>query len=329
MKRPVKGAARKKTTRAKTTAGPRPKTTGPRPKVGARPKSGPGGAKPFGPHRERSAPPRRFKRSKPATAKEATETTEGGERLQKFLASAGYGSRRQCEELILEGRVAIDGKVVTELGTRVEFGKQQVTVDDENVQRERLVYMWMNKPRGVLCTNRDTHGRPTVLDLLPKMKERVFPVGRLDEESTGLILLTNDGELTNRLTHPRYGISKTYEVLVAGKINSDVIMKLKRGLWLSDGRVRVHSVERLSVHGDSTRLRIILREGHNREIRRMFAHFEHKVMRLERVAIGPIKVRKLPRGGVRNATPVEIGMLRELGERAMENVKAGRDPDDE
>jgi len=315
MKRPAKGSPRKKTTSSKS-AGPRPSSQGR--------KSGPPSrkkgtvSKPFGPHRER-APARRFKRPRPAAPIESNVPPEAGERLQKFLASAGYGSRRQCEELILEGRVAIDGKIVSELGTRVEIGKQQVTVDDEKVQRERLVYWWLNKPPGILCTNKDTHGRPTVIDLLPRMTERVFPVGRLDEESTGLILLTNDGELANLLTHPRYGVAKTYEALVAGKITNDMIGKLKRGIWLSDGRVRVHSIERIGVHGESTRVRIVLREGHNREIRRMFAHFEHKVMRLERVAIGPIKIRKLPRGSARQATMDEIKMLRDLGERARNN----------
>lgn len=311
MKRPAKGSPRKKATSSKS-AGPRPKSSGG--------KSGPSRkkgvvSKPFGPHRERP-PARRFKRPRPAAPVESAPSQEAGERLQKFLASAGYGSRRQCEELILEGRVAIDGKIVTELGTRVEIGKQQVTVDDEKVQRERLVYWWLNKPPGILCTNKDTHGRPTVIDLLPRMTERVFPVGRLDEESTGLILLTNDGELANLLTHPRYGVPKTYEALVAGKITNDVISKLKKGIWLSDGRVRVHSMERIGVHGDATRVRIVLREGHNREIRRMFAHFEHKVMRLERVAIGPIKIRKLPRGSARKATSEEIKMLRDLAETA-------------
>jgi 23S rRNA pseudouridine2605 synthase len=243
--------------------------------------------------------------------------------LQKFLASAGFGSRRACEELIHTGRVAVNGKVVTELGTRVDPATQEIAVDDVVIRREKLVYWWLNKPPGILCTNRDTHGRRTVLDLLPAMNERIFPVGRLDEESTGLLLLTNDGALANLLTHPRYGVPKTYEVLVAGRVTPDVMTKLKKGIWLSDGRVRVHAIERLGLQGEATKLRIVLREGHNREIRRMFARFEHKVMKLERVAIGPIKIRKIPRGACRKASADEVKMLRDMGRRALEHESAG------
>jgi 23S rRNA pseudouridine2605 synthase len=249
-------------------------------------------------------------------------------RLQKFLASAGFGSRRQCEEYILTGRVLVDGKVITELGTRVDPNKQEITLDDETIKREKLVYWFANKPKGVLSTTKDTHGRPTIVDLLPGITERVFPVGRLDEESTGLLLLTNDGDLTNLLTHPRYGVPKTYEVLVAGRINIDVIAKLKRGIWLSDGRARVHEVEKIGMRGEATMLRIVLREGHNREIRRLFASLEHKVMRLERVAIGPIKIRKLRSGTCRLATADEIRMLRELAERARLAAEQGLDIDE-
>jgi 23S rRNA pseudouridine2605 synthase len=244
-------------------------------------------------------------------------------RLQKFLASAGFGSRRQCEEFILTGRVLIDGQVVTELGTRVDPQTQEITLDDIPIKREKLVYWFVNKPKGVLSTTKDTHGRPTVVDMIPSINERIFPVGRLDEESTGLLLLTNDGDMTNLLTHPRYGVPKTYEVLVAGRITNDNIAQLKKGVWLSDGRARVHDVQRLGLRGEATMLRIVLREGHNREIRRLFASLGHKVMKLERVAIGPIKIRKLRAGTSRPATYEEVAMLRELAQRAKQAVERG------
>ncbi len=249
--------------------------------------------------------------------------------MQKFLASAGFGSRRQCEEYIVTGRVLVDGKVVTELGTRIDPNTQEITLDDVPIKREKSVYWFVNKPKGVLSTTKDTHGRPTVIDLLPGISERVFPVGRLDEESTGLLLLTNDGELTNLLTHPRYGVPKTYEVLVAGRITNDDIDKLKKGVWLSDGRARVHDVQRMGLRGEATMLRIVLREGHNREIRRLFASLEHKVMRLERVAIGPIKIRKLRPGTARPASRDEVRMLRELADRARHAVEKGDDQSDD
>lgn len=239
---------------------------------------------------------------------------EKGERLQKILAAAGIASRRQCEEYILEGRVTVDGKVVTELGTRFDLNKNDITFDGQAIHREPYFYWWIYKPPGVLSTARDTHGRPTVLDLLPRTKGRLYPVGRLDEESTGLMLLTNDGPLANRLTHPRYGVSKTYEVVVAGRVSGDVMTKLREGIWLAEGKARVSHIERLSVRGESTLLRIVLREGHNREIRRMFARFDHKVMKLQRVAIGPIKLRKLRLGTARRATQEEVEMLRRLAE---------------
>lgn len=256
-----------------------------------------------------------MRKGKPA-APRSPEATPTGERLQKVLATAGFGSRRQCEELILEGRVTIDGNVVTELGTRVDPQLHEVCLDGEKLRAERLSYWWINKPVGVLSTTKDTHGRPTVLQLLPPMQEHLYPVGRLDEESTGLMLLTNDGPLANLLTHPRYSVPKTYEVHVAGRVTAEVFAKLKKGIWLADGPARVHAIRRIGGRGESTFLRIVLREGHNREIRRMFARFGHKVMKLERTAIGPIKVRKLKVGGARRATAVEVAMLRKLGDLA-------------
>jgi 23S rRNA pseudouridine2605 synthase len=238
------------------------------------------------------------------------------ERLAKFLASAGVAARRECEEFVRLGRVTVDGQVVTDLATRIDPDRQEVRFDDERVKPERKVYWWLNKPKGVLCTNKDSHGRRTVLDLLPKVGKRVYSVGRLDEESTGLLLLTNDGELALRLTHPRYGVPKTYLALVAGKLTDEEIVQMQKGVWLSDGRAQAHRVKRIGVQGKATRIAVVLKEGKNREIRRMLAKLGHKVMSLHRVAIGPLKIRKLKLGEARPATAEEVFELRKLARLA-------------
>src|SRR5688572_16648638 len=197
------------------------------------------------------------------------------DRLNKYLAHAGLGSRRQCEDLIRAGRVSIDGETVTELGTRVT-PEQHVTVDGEPVRAEKFVYLLVNKPRGYLCTNHDPAGRPLAIDLVPKISQRVYTVGRLDEDSEGLLLLTNDGDLANRLMHPRYGIEKAYLVLVAGTPSPEDLKKLLDGVYLAEGHVKAHFVKRLKKQGNSTWLRIVLAEGKNREIRRMLAKLNHK-----------------------------------------------------
>lgn len=231
------------------------------------------------------------------------------DRLNKFLAHAGLGSRRHCEELILAGRVTLNGTAIHELGTRVG-PDDQVAVDGQPVHAQRHVYWLVNKPRGYLSTSSDPAGRPRVLDLVPHVRQRVFSVGRLDEDSEGLMLLTNDGEMANRLMHPRFGVHKTYLVQVAGKPSRDDIQKLLKGVWLSDGHVKARSVRPLKRQGESTWLRIVLSEGKNREIRRMLAKLEHKVMRLKRIAIGPIDLGRLGTGKSRPLSPGELKWLR-------------------
>jgi 23S rRNA pseudouridine2605 synthase len=239
------------------------------------------------------------------------------ERINKYLAHAGVGSRRRVEDLIRAGRVTVDGQVVRELATRV-LPTQKVAVDGKPVEAEKFVYWLVNKPRGVLCTNRDFGGQPRAIDLIPHVRERVYTVGRLDEDSEGLLLLTNDGELANKLTHPRFGVEKTYLVLVAGVPTAADLDKLKKGVWLSDGHVKARSVERLRKQGQSAWLKIVLSEGKNREIRRMLAKLEHKVMRLTRVAIGPIELGKLKTGKSRPVTNAELKRLRRLAEAVAE-----------
>lgn len=239
---------------------------------------------------------------------------DGLQRLQKVLASAGLGSRRQCEELITTGRVEVDRKVVTELGTRVDPAKQAIRVDGVALHAAKLEYLAVNKPSGVLCTNRDPSGRMRVIDLIDAKDARLFTIGRLDQHSEGLILVTNDGDLANRLTHPRYGVSKTYRVVVAGNPTRDVLNKLEQGVHLAEGFARAERMEIKSHHKESTVLEMILREGKNREIRRLLARVGHKVLRLTRIAIGPVRLGSLPTGAVRRLTPAEVKLLRHEGE---------------
>ena len=179
---------------------------------------------------------------------------DGGlERLQKVLAHAGVGSRRACEELILQGRVTVDGQVVRELGTKVDPRRQQVAVDGQKVHAERIVYYAVYKPKGYVSTNNDPAGKPRVVDLLPEIPQRVYTVGRLDEKSTGLMLLTNDGELANKLAHPKFGVEKVYRVVVAGEPGREVLDQLTEGIWLAEGKVRAKRVRVVGAQGAGDR----------------------------------------------------------------------------
>src|SRR5437870_3416567 len=187
------------------------------------------------------------------------------ERLHKILAHAGVGSRRKCEELIAAGRVSVDGQAVRELGRKLEGDQHEIRVDGEPIHTERPVYWLVNKPRGYLCTNYDPARRPLAIDLVPHVSQRVYTVGRLDEDSEGLLLLTNDGDLANHLMHPRFGVEKTYQVQVAGVPLAEDLGQLLKGVWLSEGHVRAKQVKREKKQGGSTWLRIVLNEGKNRE----------------------------------------------------------------
>ncbi len=232
-------------------------------------------------------------------------------RLNKYLAHAGVGSRRHCDDLIVAGRIKIDGVIVRDLGVQVDQVTTKVFLDDSPVQVEKLVYWAVNKPRGYLCTNHDPAGRPLALHLVPHVDQRVYTVGRLDEDSEGLLLLTNDGDLAQQLMHPRYGVEKTYEVLVAGSPTPDELKQITTGVWLSDGRVKAKFVKRFKRQGESTWLKIVLAEGKNREVRRMLAKLRHKVMRLKRVAIGSVYLDRLPKGKSRKLAIAEIEGLRQ------------------
>ena len=245
-----------------------------------------------------------------------------GERLQKVLAAAGIASRRQCEQLILEGRVHVDGEVVTQLGSRADRHSQEILVDGEPLPKPRLTYYAVHKPAGVVCTARDPSGRPRVTDLVPPDAGRLFHVGRLDSASEGLILVTNDGTLANKLTHPRHGVEKTYHVQVAGHVAAEVLQQLRRGVHRAEGKARVVRVRIKSHHKKSTVLEIVLDEGRNREIRRLLARVGHKVQRLVRVAVGPIRLGDLPRGAARQLTNQELKKLRQTA--GTQNSARGR-----
>jgi len=266
------------------------------------------------------------RKTKPA-ADDAADPPDEGQRLQKVLAAAGLGSRRQCEQLIRDGRVEVDGQVVTELGTRVDRGHNEIRVDGVALHRPRMLHYMLNKPPGIVSTSNDPSGRPRVIDLVPQ-HERLFTVGRLDLSSEGLILVTNDGELANRLTHPRYGIEKTYQVEVAGRLEPEELQPLRKGMHLAEGFARPVEVRIRSTHKRSTLLEIVLDEGRNREIRRLLARLGHKVLRLKRIALGPLRLGELPPGHFRELARDEIRALRHAAphEPRTRAARAGRKP---
>lgn len=239
-----------------------------------------------------------------------------GQRLQKVLAAAGIASRRACEEYIVAGRVTVDGEIVTELGTRVDPQEQDIAVDGVRLRRPKLVYYAVNKPVGIVSTNSDPSGRPRVIDLVPAQGQRLFTVGRLDKSSEGLILVTNDGELAQRLTHPQYEVEKTYDVVVAGDLSPAQAKEVERGVYLSDGLAQVAGLKIKNRGPKSTRLQMILREGRNREIRRVLARVGHKVLQLRRVRIAGLSLGDLQPSEFRQLNAGEVSMLRRSVHRA-------------
>lgn len=244
-------------------------------------------------------------------------------RLQRLLASAGFGSRRQCEELIELGRVEVDGETIKKQGTTVDPTKQEVRVDGSPLKKQRLVYYAVNKPVGFVTTSRDPQGRPRVIDLVPR-DERVFPVGRLDRSSEGLILLTNDGELAQKLTHPKFGVRKVYRVTVAGKVDGETMKKMRRGIHIAEGFVKVEGAKLLKTRSRATEMEIVLREGKNREIRRILARLGHKVQHLRRIAVGPLRLGDVPSGAYRVVTHQEVEKLWIATETSAESQDAVR-----
>jgi 23S rRNA pseudouridine2605 synthase len=244
-----------------------------------------------------------------------------GVRLQRVLASAGFGSRRACEVLIQDGRVEIDGEIVTELGTRVDPSTAKIRVDGSAIKVKRRRYFAVHKPAGFVTTHRDPAGRPRVIDLVPKGEE-LFPVGRLDRASEGLILVTNDGELANQLAHPKFGVEKLYRVLVAGFPTAEALEKLRHGVRLAEAWVKASRLKVIGKQRQATILEMALKEGKNREIRRMAAQIGHKVLKLRRIAFGPLRLGTLPVGAAREITSTELDALKDASRAARRRDKA-------
>ncbi len=269
----------------------------------------------------------------PGRPRAAARPTVDGERLQKVMADAGVASRRDCELAIRAGRVRVNGRRVTALPCLVAPGDlielDGVVIDTRRrsaIPDRRNVYLMLNKPRGVISTASDPEGRPNVVALVAPavpQGERVYPVGRLDADSTGLVLLTNDGELAHRLAHPRHGVAKEYRVTVQGQLGPEILARLSKGIYLADAndparggkrarpeRLRMLNQKKDRSRGDLSLVSVTLREGQNREIRRLFARVGAKVRRLERVALGPLELGGLPTGHFRRLRATEIDALK-------------------
>lgn len=265
--------------------------------------------------------PRKQKSPAPANPRPLT----GPQRLNKILAAAGLGSRRECEQLIIDGRIEIDGQPVTDLATKVDPEVAKITFDGSALRTFRPVYYALHKPSGVLSTNRDPSGRTRAIDLL-QVKERVFSVGRLDRSSEGLMLLTNDGELAQRLAHPRFGIQKLYLATVQGEVTQEDLEKLVRGVYLAEGFAKVDAVKVRRQRTHSADLEIALSEGKNREIRRILARLGHKVVALRRLSIGPLRLGQLPVGGWRPLSREEVLALYAATSRKRSRKTASKTP---
>jgi 23S rRNA pseudouridine2605 synthase len=244
-------------------------------------------------------------------SKQVTGEPEAGVRLQKVLAAAGLGSRRHCEDLIGEGRVEVDGEIVRRFGARVDPSRQIIRVDGRRIpSRQDLVYLALNKPPGVLSSMSDPRGRRTLADFVGDRRERLFHVGRLDYDTEGLLLLTNDGELAHRLAHPSYGLLKTYLADVPGPVPRDLGRRLQTGIMLDDGAVA--AVDRFRVveqAGSRALVEVSLHEGRKHIVRRLLAEAGHPVRRLVRTSVGPVRLGSLKPGTVRDLTTAEIGEL--------------------
>lgn len=243
----------------------------------------------------------------PGTAKSALD--DGKVRLNRFLAMSGVCSRRAADELITGGSVEVNGQTITELGFRVDPATDKVAVDGEGIRQEKKVYVLFNKPTNVVCTNARNEQKKRVIDFLPEVKGRLFTVGRLDLDSEGLILLTNDGEFAQRLTHPRYGVPKTYSVVVRGRIGQKELEKARGGVWLAEGPTQGMQIKVERAGNDKSMVKVVLREGKNREIRRVFARLDLPVLELKRIRIGELSLHGMKPGDWRFLLKHEVDEL--------------------
>ena len=233
------------------------------------------------------------------------------ERLQKVMSNCGVASRRASEQLILAGKVRVNGVVVRELGTKVDLDKDMILVDGKRLEAEKKRYFLFNKPKGVITTASDDQGRETVMDYFKKVPERIYPVGRLDQNTEGLLLMTNDGELANILMHPSKLVDKTYELKIKSRIADTVLQQLADGVELEDGMTAPAIVcyNGYDVHTGITNVEITIHEGRNRQVRRMFEHFGLQVYNLRRVQYAFLTLSGVKRGAYRRLTPEEIAEL--------------------
>lgn len=247
------------------------------------------------------------------------------ERLHKVLAHCGVASRRDCEEIIQQGRVTVNGSVVTKQGVRVDPREDEIRVDGERVTVEATIHYLVHKPRGYICTNQDERGRPRVVDLIPDHR-RIYAAGRLDEQSEGLLLVTNDGLLANVVCHPRYQVDKTYRLAVDGHVAPADLDRIERGVWLAEGKSAPAWVRRVDRQGRRTIVTVSIWEGRNRELRRIFAKVGLRVSGLVRTAIGPLKIAGLPVGAYRRLEEDELGFLRERLEKGWKPARVEPPP---
>ncbi len=244
--------------------------------------------------------------------------TDGKVRINKFLASAGICSRRAADELISRGRVTVNGAMITELGTRIDPMVDDVRLDEKRVVQEKKVYVLFNKPKGVVCTNARNEQRKRVIDFLNKVKGRIYTIGRLDADSEGLILLTNDGDFAQEMAHPKFGVPKTYAVLVRGTLENDDIKKVRGGVWLAEGKTSGATIRIERRSRERTYLKVTIREGKNREIRRVFAKLGKPVLTLKRVRIGELTLHSLRPGKHRFLKPEEIRGLKKMAKEELQ-----------
>lgn len=236
------------------------------------------------------------------------------ERLQKYISRCGYVSRRKAEELIVAGKVQVNGRLVTELGTKINPAVDRVKIDGQRIEPETLVYYVFNKPKGSITSVGDPQGRATVMDYLKDIKERIYPIGRLDYNTEGLLLLTNDGALAQALMHPSKGVNKTYEVKLKGRVADDHLETLSQGVELEDGMTAPADIVDFGFDSklNVTTVEITIHEGRNRQVRRMFEHFHYSVYNLKRIAYGGITLAGLKRGAYRTLRDDEVRQLKGL-----------------
>ncbi len=236
------------------------------------------------------------------------------ERLQKVMAELGVASRRKCEELIADGKVKVNGTTITELGFKVDRDLDKITVNDKLLKMEnKKIYILLNKPIGYITSVKDQFDRPTVLDLIKNINARVFPIGRLDYDTEGLLILTNDGELTYKITHPKHNINKTYRALIKGAADDKDIDSFRKGLRIEDYITSPAKLEILWYEKNNTVVNITIHEGKNRQVRKMCSAIGHEVLKLKRISIGKLTLGELKLGQWRHLTDEEIRYLHVLG----------------